>query len=190
MCARYPRCNVVQFVRGMCVIPAHQKMERGGEATRQGGRILDINQTGLQLKKGGIEETSETASNMEFCLSIAQIGPLIPLVRQSMRQMALDWLILIERQLLSSCLLPSVGSSFLALGRSITEEQSATCFSLRFKDVLAALLHPRQPSTHTPTAHLPHLFLSECGADRGPFILFKVVRGILYQRVAQDGKAL
>lgn len=94
MCARYPRCNVVQFVRGMCVIPAHQKMEKGGWATRQGGRILDINQSGLQLKKGGIEETSETASNMEFCLSIAQIGPLIPLVRQSMRQMALDWLIL------------------------------------------------------------------------------------------------
>lgn len=103
------RCAIC--ARHVCNSRSSKDGKGGGEATRQGGRILDINQTGLQLKKGGIEETSETASNMEFCLSIAQIGPLIPLVGQSMRQMALDF---IERQLLSSCLLPSVGSSFLS----------------------------------------------------------------------------
>lgn len=70
-------------------------MGKKGEKQRdREGTILDINQTLLRLKERGIEEASETVSNMEFCLSIAQIGPLIPLDKQSMKQMALNWLIL------------------------------------------------------------------------------------------------
>lgn len=75
---------------------------------------------------------------MEFCLSIAQIGPLIPLVKQSMKQMALNWLIL-SRDNFSPLASFHLLALLLALGRTIIEEQSATCFSLRFKDVLAAL---------------------------------------------------
>lgn len=132
-----------------------EKTGRRNETERK--VFLDINQT-VRLKKAA----SETVSNMEFCLSIAQIGPLIPLDEQSMKQMALNWLILSRGNF--SLLLPLsiCWLLFLAPGGGITEEQSATCFSLRFKDVLAA------PS---PGLTSPHLFLSARGADRGTFHL-------------------
>lgn len=188
MCARCPRCHVPQFVRGVRVIPARQKMEVGGwgrgevsghssswaptKEKRHRGDIRDGKQYGVlsfnstnwptHCISGAIYETD--GSGLAYF-----IGKATPLLVPP----SICWLFFFSFR--QECNRGAERDLFFPSGSKMS-------------------LLPHRPSSTPPPLHpqltSPIFFLSECGADRGAFILFKVVTGILYQRVAQDGKAL
>lgn len=144
------------------------KRQRERDGKRR--EIVDTNQTGTS-KERSVAEASKIVRNMELCHLIAQNWPTHSICKAKYEPDGFE-LVILSRDNCSALTSFHLLVCLLAVGRTLRAD--CDLFSLRFKDVLAALL------TSFP----------ECGVDIGPFILFKVVTEILYQWRARECKAI